>query len=416
MTTARNSPTQDIARLATSKPERRYDIDWLRVLAMATVFVFHNVRFFDSMDWHVKDTHRTFAADVIIYFVFLWIMPLFFLLAGAGSRFALESHSGRHFVWQRFKRLIIPFIFGVFVLTPPQVYMEWLTHSSFHESFVQFYPQFFTHRLRSFHWNFGWLFGQWGYHLWFLGFLFVFSVLGLPLFSLLRRAASQSLISRLAGLCDRQGGIFLLAAPLAIIQMALRAAFDDYLLWADFFYWLLIFFYGYLIYSHERFMQAAASQRVAALVVGILSFASLLATYYAGYLETWLRHPSYTPGYMLFQILWTLDTWAWLVFILGMGIRFLNFRSEKLSYANEAVLPFYVLHQPIILGVGFFVVRWQVSIPVKYVIIATSSFVIIMALYELLIRRTSALRFLFGMAPKKSTSSRGLLVGEAISR
>jgi peptidoglycan/LPS O-acetylase OafA/YrhL len=83
--------------------------------------------------------------------------------------------------------------------------------------------------------------------------------------------------------------------------------------------------------------------------------------------------------------------------ILGFGSRYLNFSNRLLKYANQAVLPFYILHQTIILSVGYFVVQTNVPILVKYLIIAATSFVAIIALYELLIRRINILRFLFGM-------------------
>jgi len=87
------------------------------------------------------------------------------------------------------------------------------------------------------------------------------------------------------------------------------------------------------------------------------------------------------------------------VFILGLGARHLNFNSRALAYGNEAVLPFYVFHQTIILMVGYYIIRWPIAAPLKFVIIAVLSFAAIMALYELFVRRFNAMRFLFGMRP-----------------
>jgi hypothetical protein len=91
--------------------------------------------------------------------------------------------------------------------------------------------------------------------------------------------------------------------------------------------------------------------------------------------------------------------------MLGYGSRFLNINNKFLGYANEAVLPFYILHQTIILIIGFFVVKWSAGIALKYAVIAIISFVAIMAIYELLIRRINILRFLFGMRLKKKTKA-----------
>ena len=88
---------------------------------------------------------------------------------------------------------------------------------------------------------------------------------------------------------------------------------------------------------------------------------------------------------------------SWVVFVLSLGAKYLNFNNKILAYTNEAVLPFYILHQTIILLMGWYVIPTEMSIPLKYLIISASSFVLIMALYELLIKRISAVRFLFGM-------------------
>jgi hypothetical protein len=79
----------------------------------------------------------------------------------------------------------------------------------------------------------------------------------------------------------------------------------------------------------------------------------------------------------------------------------LNFNNKLLAYGNEALLPFYILHQTVILAVGWFIIPLDLSILLKLLIISTTSFVIIMALYELLIKRFNVLRFLFGMRLKK---------------
>jgi hypothetical protein len=77
-----------------------------------------------------------------------------------------------------------------------------------------------------------------------------------------------------------------------------------------------------------------------------------------------------------------------------------------LAYSSEAVLPFYILHQTIILCVGWFVIGWNIGILPKYLIIAVVSFAVIMILYELLVRRLNVVRFFFGMRPRKKPSAR----------
>jgi hypothetical protein len=87
--------------------------------------------------------------------------------------------------------------------------------------------------------------------------------------------------------------------------------------------------------------------------------------------------------------------------MLSMGARYLTFNHKVLAYCNEAVLPFYLFHQTIILAVGFFVIRWNTSILLKFLIIAAISLPLILIMYELLVRRFNIIRFFFGMRPKK---------------
>ena len=76
--------------------ERRYDIDWLRVLATLTIFLFHNARFFDTIDWHLKNAQRSEFMTLFVVVLATWEMPLFFLLSGIGSWYALKSRKMQH--------------------------------------------------------------------------------------------------------------------------------------------------------------------------------------------------------------------------------------------------------------------------------------------------------------------------------
>ena len=83
--------------------------------------------------------------------------------------------------------------------------------------------------------------------------------------------------------------------------------------------------------------------------------------------------------------------------ILGLGMQYLTGRSARLEYANEAVLPFYILHQTVIVTIGYFVLGWGLPDLLEWATVGVTSFAIIMALYEGLVRRWNVMRFLFGM-------------------
>jgi hypothetical protein len=106
-----------------------------------------------------------------------------------------------------------------------------------------------------------------------------------------------------------------------------------------------------------------------------------------------------TPSYAVVFGLRGFSAWCCVLAALGLGMRYLNFSTPFLSHANEAVLPFYILHQTVILCVGYFVVQWLIPDVLKWVIILVTSLAIIMAIYEFLIRPFNVMRFLFGLKP-----------------
>jgi glucan biosynthesis protein C len=86
-------------------------------------------------------------------------------------------------------------------------------------------------------------------------------------------------------------------------------------------------------------------------------------------------------------------------------MQYLNFSTPFLSYANETVLPFYILHQTVLLCVGYFVVQWPIPDLFKWAIILLASLAIIMGVYQFLIRRFNVMRFLFGLKPLREQST-----------
>lgn len=383
-----------------SKPERRYDIDWLRVLAMLSIFLFHCARFFNYDDWHVKNNQLDLGMSVFVSFVVLWIMPLFFLLSGEGSYFALSFRTSGKYITERFKRLVVPFLFGTFVvLIPLQVYIERVSHLQFVGSFIEFYPHYFD-GFYALGGNFAWM----GLHLWFLEFLFIFSLISLPLFLYLRNEAIKRRISRVAVFFKNPGAIFLLAVPLVIMELLVNLqpegiGMRDFGGWSLVLY-LIFFIYGYLIASDLNFKEAVERHRRIALVMGLItSILWITAWYYSDVLGH--NFPSYSLAYIIEAIFRPSSSWFLLVAILGFGSKYLSFNNRVLKYANEAVLPFYILHQTVIVTIGFYIASWNASVIVKYLILSTLSFAVIVSIYDLLIKRNNWLRFLFGMRLKK---------------
>lgn len=389
--------------------ERRYDLDWLRVLAMITVFLFHCARFFGGGGWHLKNPGgENLPATLFIGALDLWIMPLFFLLSGAGSWYALKSRTGGEYLLERVKRILVPLYgVGACILLLPQVYFEEVTNKGYTGTFWEGLPQyvagvFTTPPTLGSPFFFRIFFG----HLWFLHFLFLISFLALPLLLFLKSRRGQYFIEQLAEWCDHRGGIFLFLIPLIGVRVALTHLFpgNDHS-WATFLGYAVFFLIGYIIPADGRFTEGIKKAGWICLALGIISLAAEGAfVFVLKYNHANLYHPGGEPfslRYVLFNTVMGVAAWSWIAFILSLGAKHLNTQNKFLVYSNEAVLPFYIFHQTIILCVGWFVIRWDMGALPKFLIIAAASFSLIMVLYELLVRRFNPVRFLFGMRPKK---------------
>jgi len=379
-----------------AKSARLHYIDWLRTLAMLAIFLFHTNRFFDAGGWHLKNAELSDVSSGVSGFMDLWLMPLFFLLSGVGSWYALKSRSGRQYLIDRVKRLLIPlYTVGVFVVVVPQVYFEWVTNKGYTGTFGEMIPKYFgaiPDKLNHSPLFFNVMYG----HLWFLQFLFLISLLTLPLLAYLKGEGGQRLVQRLAEWCSHRGGVFIFILPLALVRVGLESFFEGNITWASFVYYALFFLIGYIVPADGRFTDSFRRTGWVCLVLGVLGWASIGAMFVVyGYED--VMEASFSPLFVLFQFVVSVANWSFVVFILSLGVRYLNFTNGVVRYGNEAVLPFYVVHQTVILSIGWFVIQWSVGIPIKYLTIAAISFVIIVAIYELLIRRINVLRFLFGM-------------------
>jgi len=147
------------------------------------IFFFHCARFFNFEDWHVKNNQLDEGMTLFVAIVAQWIMPLFFILSGISSYYSLKSRTGSRYLGNRFQRLVIPLIFGTFVLLiPVQVWIERASHGQFDGNLIEFYPYYFE-GFYGFGGNFAWM----GLHLWYLEMLFVFTLLTFPLFIFLNK-------------------------------------------------------------------------------------------------------------------------------------------------------------------------------------------------------------------------------------
>lgn len=379
-----------------TKPQRRYDLDWLRIFIILAVFVFHSGRFFDMDDWHIKNPETYMGAQVWSTFMVNWLMPFVFIISGASLFFALNRRGTLKFIDDKIRRLFVPLIVGIFSHIILQVYLERLTHRQFSGSFWEFIPQYFK-GWYGFGGNFAWM----GLHLWYLLVLFVFTLLCYPLFYWLKSAAGSKLLSGLGKFLALPGAEYLLALPVAWLVVELNPR--GMLGMRSFGGWplpvyLLFFIYGFIVMAHEGLQARIQQFRWISLAAGLACVVTLILM--------WAERgdPAFgTSRYLQIFGLFGISSWCWILAFLGFGFKHFTRSMPILTYATEAVLPFYVLHQTVLLCIGYFVTRWHLPDAVKFVAISSSSFIVIMVVYEFLVRRSNLLRFLFGMKPKKKS-------------
>ena len=203
-------------------------MDWLRIGAMLAVFLFHSARFFGGGRWHLNNPEESLVATLFIGLLDLWIMPLFFLLSGAGSWYALKSRTGGKYLLERVKRILIPLYgVGTFIILTPQLYFESVSHRGYTGTFLEMWPRVVASIFTSVP-NFDdpFFFNVFMGHLWFLQYLFLISLVTLPLLLYFRSERGQRFLAKLAGLCGRWGGVFLFLIPLAVVRIAFTHLFQ----------------------------------------------------------------------------------------------------------------------------------------------------------------------------------------------
>lgn len=359
---------------------------------MCAVFCFHCARFFDDGGWHVKNAQDSFGMTVFVTVLAQWIMPIFFIFSGMSTYYSLgKKEQGWAFLRERFKRVMVPFIIGIFTMIPLQVYFERISHSQFSGTFFDFFPHYFD-GFYGFGGNFAWM----GLHLWYLLFLFIFCLLTLPLFTYSQKSAGQRLLISLADVLAKPGIIFLLFVPITLLDFILMPnmamGIRDMGGW-NLITYLLLYIYGYFLASDTRYKEIIQTHRHIALVIYIVT---LLALYYV-LVYTGRPQTGYNLSYLLLTAGRCLNSWCFILAFLGYGSKYLTVNNSLLSYVNQLILPFYILHQTVIITIGFYVVQWDVNITTKYLIISISSLAVVMVLYEFFIRQIKILRFFFGM-------------------
>jgi hypothetical protein len=383
------------------RPARSYEIDWLRVLLTLLIFLYHSSRPYNLMEnWHVKDSVLSIGFDVPQVVFGMWAMASFFLLSGISSYYSLKSRGPREFLRSRFLRLAVPLIgLGWFVLSPPQVYIERLTGTRYHTvlfngTFLQFIPEYFRGLYGT-----GGSFALTGMHLWYLFWLFVLSVVALPLFVWLCGGAGRRLVNRLAEWVQRRGVILLPGLAWGVFELLKPTGYPWGVQEGGWYIlsYLLLLIFSFVIGMDERFGQAIDRDKGLALAMAVVTDILLTVYFLGDILEGFPRLFGAVPVF-IWPELRAFCAWCCMMALLGYARKYLRAPKPILAYASQAVLPFYMLHQTVIVIIAYFIRGWTLAVGLKYVFVVCVTFAFNVGLYEFVIRRNRVLRFLFGMA------------------
>ncbi|HMH23496.1 MAG TPA: acyltransferase family protein [Puia sp.] len=375
---------------------RQAYLDWLRILAILGVLLFHSaMAFVSDWDWHIKNKE---TSNLLLEFNF-WLhnfrMPLLFFISGTVSYFMLQKRTGGGFIGLRFRRLLIPLLFGMLVIVPPQVYLE-RVNQGFSGNFWDFYPSIF-HTGAYPKGNLSW------HHLWFILYLLVYDIICAPLFVWLISPKGKTFLRKMNGLAKGKR-IYLLILPSILVYtfMSLKYPETNDLIHdpAYLVYWLLFLLAGFICIVNPIFMDSLEKNRRFSLAV---AFIAILAINYFRWnnKEPWDSLPDWKHDWRtyLYEALGAMNSWAWVLAAIGYGKKYLNKRHRALDYLNQAVYPFYILHQTVILVLVFYVVKVKESIGMKYAFTVVLTFLLSMGIFHLFVKPFPLMRFLFGMKP-----------------
>lgn len=365
------------------KKERRYDLDWIRVIVFDLLIIYHVGMFFVPWGWHIKNNILLESFVIPMMFLNQWRIPILFVISGMGTRFALSHRSGGTFAKERFTRLFLPLLFGMLVIVPPQVYLERLTQGIDFSSYFDFYPHFFDGIYPK--GNLSW------HHLWFLPYLFVYSLLLTPVFVFLRNQANGSFLNGLRTLIGKYPmALYLFALPLLLVEISLEPYYPITHAFVGDWYahamYLLLFLFGFILISIKDVLWKALDRiRLSALVIGLVGFPILVGLY------------NLAEGHWIIPLVATINMWSWILVIFGFASKYLNKPGKIISYRNRAVYPFYILHQTITIIIGYSLMNLDWPIVVKFIILAVGTFLISWLIYEGIVKRTRFTRFVFGL-------------------
>ncbi|WP_420401033.1 acyltransferase family protein [Flagellimonas sp.] len=369
---------------------RRYDLDWLRVTVFGLLIFYHVGMFFVPWGWHVKNNVIYDWLRWPMLFLNQWRLPILFVISGMGTYYALGKRNIWQFNLERYLRLGIPLAVGMLLIVPPQVYFERLANGQFEGSYWTYFTTVAFEGIYP-DGNLSW------HHLWFLPYLFIFSLLLSPLFVYLRKHRTK-FVAWVTKTIQKTWGFYVFVIPLYFVEVLIEPFFDvTHALvddWFNFTFSIILFFYGFLLISTgEVFWKVLDQTKSKALTLGILAF--------SGQVFIWLFLEDGLIVHIVEAFLKVTNIWSWILVLFAYAAKFLNRPSNQLAYANRAVYPFYILHQTITVALGYYIMHLNWGFFAKTSVLVLGTFGLSWLIYDFIILKIPPLHPLFGL--KRST-------------
>lgn len=389
---------------AVAKPTREYGLDWLRVLAFLLLILYHTGMIFVSWDFHIKNPETSRLLESLMLALNRWRLPLLFFISGCGIWYSLRRRGPWQFLSERTRRLFVPIVLGMLVIVPPQIYFERLTQG-LRQSYWQWYPEVYRFQPYpggSFSWH----------HLWFIVYIWIFSIVLLPVFFAFKSDAARRTIGVMASVIEKHWfAIYLVNIPSLAVALTLGPHWPTthnlIADWANLTSCAITLLWGFVFASETRLLDVLTRRRKEFLGGLILCYA----------LTILFRETSLLLGFdvetrrVILTCLSSLFGLFGIFALIGYARQKLNFDHPLLRYLNEAVLPFYIVHQTIMIAIGYYVIQTPWNLWIKFAVVALGTFAGTWLSYEM-IRRTALTRFLFGV---KSQPVKTAATSEAVS-
>jgi len=378
-----------------SAPARRYDLDWLRIIAFGLLILYHIGMFYVSWDWHVKSPRASEWAEPLMLILNPWRLDLLFLISGVGARYMLDKMSLSAFAGARFSRLFWPLLFAMFVIVPPQSYFEILDAFRLGQvaPFPLSYPDFYLKYVTGYG---GWCDAEgclrvptWN-HMWFVAYLLVYSLVLALIWPLLKRIRLRLPVWTFIVLPWLY--MWLIRATLFPVFGDTHALTDDWYLHA---LYVFLFILGALIGKSEPLFEAARRGRWLWLCLATLAYAVFMP------MSLWSDANLSPSALTILRGVREAQAWFAILTLLGFARQHLSEKDGPLRRTlTEAIFPFYIAHQTITVVAAFCLAKLNLPLWAEFPLLTFITAGGCVLTY-LIVRRTGVLRPLFGLSRRK---------------